>query len=256
MTRKSTEEDHIKVEKALEEEFNTESQEEIENSIKEDSKFTKKDARNIGIAVIIIVGVFVLLLSNLNTNDANPQNKLVKTVNELHLENLNGKLSDDRGYMYNGYSFVKYDGLWWTIIKLFDKGIQVPLHFGPQEVVDIPVSGSLTDKFNAGEEVHIGIDPKVTNKYYTLSISELSFNIASGVQRLPVGSCTEDDEACVGRPIISCENNPDNKPIIELVLGGEPKVTLDGACVKIQGSEYDLVKAVDRFLLRWYTIMP
>ena len=81
MTRKSAEEDHIKVEKALEEEFNTESQEEIENSIKEDSKFTKKDARNIGIAVIIIVGVFVLLLSNLNINDANPQNKLVKTVN-------------------------------------------------------------------------------------------------------------------------------------------------------------------------------
>lgn len=256
MTQKSTEEDHIKVEKALEEEFQTESQEEIEKSIKEDSKFTKKDARNIGIAVIIIVGVFVLLLGNLNVKDADQSNKLVKTVNELHMDNLNGKLSDDRGYMYNGYSFVKYDGLWWTIIKLFDKGIQVPLHFGPQEVVDIPISGLLTDKFNAGEEVHIGIDPKVTNKYYTLSISELSFNVASGVQRLPVGSCTENDEACVGRPIISCENNPDDKPIIELVLGGEPKITLDGACVKIQGSEYDLVKAVDRFLLRWYTIMP
>ncbi|MDP3990326.1 MAG: hypothetical protein Q8Q01_03915 [archaeon] len=255
MTEKSTD-DHILVEKALKEEFHTESQEELEKSIKEDSKLTKKDARNIGIAVLIIIGVFVLLLGNLDTKDTDSSNKLVKSVNELHMENLDGKLSGDRGYMYNGYSFVKYDGLWWTILKVFGKGIQVPLHFGPQEVADIPISGSLTDAFNNGEEVHIGIDPKVTNKYYTLSISELSFNVASGVQRLPVGSCTEEDEACIGRPIISCENNPENKPIIELILGGEPKVTLDGACVKIQGSEYDLVKAVDRFLLRWYTIMP
>lgn len=245
--------DPIKVGKALE---YPETQEEVELSIKEDAKLSKKDVKNIGIILAVVIGIFILALGSLDLADGDNTSGMVKSVDELHRANLAGELSEDRGYLYNGFSFVKYDGLWWTILKIMDERlVQVRLHFAPKELEEVTVLGELNDNFNKGEEVFIAIDPNVQDKYYTLAVSELSFNVASGVDRTPVGTCTEENEACVGRPILSCDNNQENKPTIELSLTGSPGVFYDGACVKLQGEEYALVKSVDRFLYEWYQVM-
>jgi hypothetical protein len=102
--------------------------------------------------------------------------------------------------------------------------------------------------------VYLAIDPEVVDKYYTLAISELSFNVVKGINRVPVGSCTKDNPACDNRTIVSCDNTQ-GKPVIELALSDKAEVKMEGTCIKISGREYELVKAVDRVLLKWYGVM-
>ena len=101
----------------------------------------------------------------------------------------------------------------------------------------------------------ITTDPRVANQYYTLAVTELSLNMAQGIGRTPDAACILDAKVCEGRPIMSCENTQGNA-VIELVLGGErPMVELDGGCIKLSGSNAELVKAVDRLLYKWYKVM-
>ena len=101
----------------------------------------------------------------------------------------------------------------------------------------------------------VSIDQEVYNKYYTLALSELSFNIAKGLDRSPIGSCTEENWACENRTIVSCENNPEKKPVIELAIDEEAGIELSETCIKIKGKDYEIVKAVNRLLYQWYGIM-
>jgi hypothetical protein len=249
--------DEIKIGQVIEKELDKEEQFEINKAIKEDLEdpdVDKGDAKNIIISVVVILGLFGLIFGGATFYNGITSAAVID-VDELHQENLEGDLDEDEGYVHNGYSFVKVDGLWWTEMDKFGTLLKVPLHFGPKELEEITIEGSLSQDFNVGEDVHIAIDPKVVNKYYTLSVSELSFNVVKGMDRRPVGSCTEEGIGCEDRPIISCDNNPDNKPVIELVLSEEPNIELNGACIKISGYDYDLVKGVDRILLQWYGIM-
>ena len=107
---------------------------------------------------------------------------------------------------------------------------------------------------DAVELYYCAIDPKTEDKFYTLGISELSFNMAKGVNRDPVGACIEENEACADYEVISCDNNG-GKPVVELVLGKTESVELKGTCMKITGKDMGFVKAVDRALLKWYGMM-
>ena len=205
--------------------------------------------------VLVIVGIFALLIGGFATYN-HFTSAVVVNVDELHQENLAGDLDKDEGYVYNGYSFVKADGLWWTEMNKFGSLLKIPLHFGPRELEEVTVSGRLDPQFNDGEQIFIAIDPDVRNKYYTLAISELSFNVVKGLDREPVGSCTTENWACDNRTVISCANNPEKKPVIELVDNGSAGLELSGMCIKITGSkDYDIVKAVNRLLYQWYGVM-
>ena len=125
------------------------------------------------------------------------------------------------------------------------------VHFDPKHVIDIPITGVLDPLFNKGDEVYISIDPNIANKFYTLAIAEVSFNIAKGIDRTPVGACTETNEDCKAHEILSCENTQ-GKPVVELAFGDKEKVELIGTCIKITGNELALVEAVDRALYKWY----
>lgn len=219
-------------------------------------KATEESAsgKEIVIVVAALLGVFVLFFAGFKAYNHFTAAAVV-SVDDLHQENLENNLDEKEGYIYNGFSVVKADGLWWTEVKIGDRLVKTPLHFGPKEVESISTSGKLDQKFNLGEEVYIAIDPNVTNKYYTLAVSELSFNVVKGLRRAPVGSCTEENEACDNRTIISCANNPKNKPVIELDLDNQSGIELIGACIKISGNDFDLVKGVDRLLYQWYGVM-
>lgn len=212
------------------------------------------DARNLMILLGIIIGTLALIFGGMALYNNFNQEKVID-IDELHTQNLQNKLSEEEGYMYNGFSFVKADGLWWTELSLGEERVKIPLHFGPKEVEFVQVTGTLDAEFNYGDEVYMTIDPKVSDKYYTLALSELSFNMAKGLKRSPVGACTETNWACDNRTIMSCANNTENRPLIELAVANETSIELIGSCIKISGQEYNITKAVDRLLYQWYGVI-
>ncbi|MBT3298076.1 hypothetical protein HN385_04065 [archaeon] len=232
--------------------------------IKEDSVVEEKvnptDTKYIIYAIIGLIAIIALIFGGFKLYD-NFNAPEVIDVDGLHQENLEGDLTDEEGYVYNGFSFVMADGLWWTEVLITGTEsntlLKVPLHYGPADLENVTYEGGVDENFNTGDDVYIAIDPNVTNKYYTLALSELSFNVVKGVTRRPVAACTFNHTSCVDREILSCDNNPDNLPLIELALTNETEasVELDGACIKISGNDYDLVRAVDRLLLEWYGVM-
>ncbi len=249
--------DENKFGQAMEKELEKEEVLEIEKAIEEDldePEADKSDAKGILITVVILIGIFALFIGGFKFYNGITTAAVID-VDELHQDNLQGNLDEEEGYVFNGYSFVKVDGLWWTEMDKFGTTLKVPLHFAPKELEEIEITGDLSPLFNLGEDVYVAIDPNVVNKYYTLAVSELSFNIVKGMDRKPVGSCTEVGYGCEERDIISCENNPNNLPVIELDLSQEPSVVIEETCIKVSGWEYGIVKAVDRLLYQWYGVM-
>lgn len=228
-----------------------------EVQIKEETTLKEKghdsDTRSILILVGVSIALFLIIISGFSLYN-NLTSSAVVGLDDLHKENLDGKLEEEEGYTYNGYSFVKADGLWWTEVNKFGTRLKIPLHFAPKELEDIKFQGNLDPAFNEGDKVYIAIDPNVVSKHYTLAISELSFNLVKGMDRIPVGSCTEEHPACEGREIINCET-ANGKPVVELALDPEQKIELIGTCIKVSGTEFDLVKGVNRVLYQWYDIM-
>ncbi len=245
--------EEIKIGERIEKDLAQERHEDVKASHK-DGYGEGSDNLKILLVIAFVVGLFVLSIGGFKVYNQLTAASVVN-VDDLHDENLVGSLNEEEGYVYNGFSFVKVDGLWWTELTRFNTLLKIPLHFGPRDVEEISFSGQLTPEFNVGEWVHVAIDPNVQDKHYTLALSELSFNMAKGINRGPIGSCTEENWACENRTIVSCENNPENKPVIELALAEETGVELQGPCIKISGSGYDLVKAVDRVLYHWYGVI-
>ena len=228
-------------------------EETLSEAVDEDLYGSSSDTKSIFILVGVTLAIFIVAISGFtfynNLTSAN-----VVSIDQLHGENLNNKLDEEVGYVYNGFSFVKVDGLWWTELNKFGTRLKVPLHFAPRELEDIPIKGKFNEKFNEGDSVYVAIDPNVISKYYTLSISELSFNLVKGMERTPVGSCTEENEACEDRDIINCET-ANGKPVIELSYTENTGIEFIDTCIKISGTNYDIVKSVNRLLYTWYGIM-
>jgi len=215
----------------------------------------KKKERKQLITIIVVVAILLALgsgtFSLLKTSNV-PQ-KLA--VDQLHDLNRQGKLSPERGYMYGDNSIVMNEGLWWSDVFLWGTMFKVPLHFGPKDVETVVITGELNSSFNDEPDVYVAINPEVSDKYYTLAISELSLNLAKIMNRAPLGACTQENEnVCIEREIINCSQTG-GKPVIELEYSEVPSVQLDGSCIKITGQGYNLTKAVDRLLYQWYGIM-
>lgn len=231
-------------------------QAEIDSLEKEanDLEISGNEGKNILIMLSILIGVFVLVFAGFSAyNYFN--GAIVVDVDQLHQDNLDGELSDEEGYFYNGFSFVKVDGLWWTEINGYGTKIKIPLHFGPKELEDVNISGQLGAQFNAGNALFITFNPDVRNKYYNLASSELIFNIAKGLEIEVIGACTKNASGCDNRTIISCKTAR-NLPVIEMIEDeNETGIILDSNCIKIIGNDYDIVKAADRLLYQWYGIM-
>ncbi len=239
---------------ATKEEIIIEEPNHLHDPIADDSFGSASNTKNLLILIGITVILFVIVISGFSVYN-NLTSAGVVSLDELHQKNLQGQL-DERaeGYVYGGFSFVKAEGLWWTEINKFGTRLKIPLHFAPRELEQVKFTGDLNPQFNDGEDVFVAIDPKVTNEHYTLAISELSFNLVKGMDRRPIGSCTEDHEACIGREIINCAT-ANGRPVIELIISETPEIEFQDTCVKIKGTGWDLVKEVNRLLYHWYGIM-
>ena len=219
----------------------------------EEGSNNKGDGKSLLLTVGVIIGIFALIFVGItfySTSQSTPV-----TMEEMHQANMDGDLDETQGYIYNGFSFIKTDGLWWTDVRARNKIVRTPLHFSPKELEDIEITTSIDENFNKGENIYIAINPQTINKYYTLGISEFSMNIAKGINRIPVGSCSSEDPVCDNRSIISCENNPENKPVVQLEIAEETSIEMEGTCIKVSGQDMDFVRAIDRLLYQWYGVM-
>lgn len=206
------------------------------------------------IMVAAIAVIFIAIIAFVPVkNYFFPPTGQVISINDLFQMNLQGDLPEDQGYIYNGYSFVLYDGLWYTQIQQDNKLFQVPLHFGPKDLEDIPITGELHESFHYGD-IYITFDPLITSDYVSTSIGELTQNLAVIIQRKPVGACTRNEtDACHDRPIINCTNT--KSPVVYFDYNDGPALELKGNCLVLKGQEYDILKATDRAILQWYKIM-
>lgn len=217
-----------------------------EEETKEDSP---KDTKKLLILIGIVVGCFALFF--LIRFVYSPTGGAV-TIDELHKQNLEGKTSDIN-YLYNGFSFVYVNGLWYTQVQGENTLFDIPLHFGPKELEEILVIGGVDNSFRKNE-VYITFNPLSQDmQYIALSSAELSLNLVKGLGIIPVAACIKNEtDACKDRPIITCDSG---EAAIFIKRANQTMVRLDGNCVILQGKGWGLVKATDRFLLKWYGIM-
>lgn len=159
---------------------------------------------------------------------------------------------------YNAFIFEQRDGLWHTEWQLENQTYLLSLRYNPYEVENVPVRGAFDPAFNEFRQTHIAFDPLVPTfqfKWLTLGASELGLSLARALQRDIVAACTRNEtEECYTRPIVSCPD-PD-RAVILLEAEGAPEIIVEGTCVRLRGTELELLKSVDKFLYKWYQIIP
>jgi len=205
-------------------------------------------------ALVAVVAAFIVVfLFFKNVAVERPQ-----TIEDLHALNLQGKLDPEEGYVYNQFSFVELDGLWYTLIQnpTGTEQYSIPLHYGPRELEGIQAAGRLDDPlFNEEIEYFITFDPEGENlQYVALAVSEFDQNIIKVLGKLPVAACSENKTLpCQTRPIMMCDNT--DRPVVYFKQKSPAQVIYDSNCIVVQGNGTDLVRATDRLLYGFYGIM-
>jgi hypothetical protein len=164
--------------------------------------------------------------------------------------------TDAQSYSYNGYNFIRKDGMWRTEVRSGNTRYDVELYFSPNELKDIPVSGSIGNAFKA-EQYYITFDPEDENlTFVALSIAQLDTSLIKSFGKELIAACSSNaSEDCDSRPIVSCDT-PHDIPVFFVKEDDAPSVSIGEDCTVIKGKGWELVKAAERFLLKAYKIMP
>ena len=183
----------------------------------------------------------------------------ILSVDELHQKNLAGELDEDEGYVYNGYSFVKYDDFWNTEIKSSstNQTYSMMFRFGPREVENISIEGSLNiSLFNDATSYYGTFNPLGFGGDFsavTLAVSDFHIGMTKVFQKTPIAACDRNEtRACSTRPIVRCDTTQDLVFYVE--ENTKPRVIFDNNCIIVQGQGFDVVRAVDRTLFQLYGI--
>lgn len=247
--------EEIKEETAPEKEviMSAEPKEEIKDTFADNTEDDKKDTKRLVYVIGAVILCFAVILGFMFMNKSNDDR--IITIDDLHAQNAAGTLDPNLGYMYNGFSFVRQQNLWYTQVqsKINNTVFDVPLHYGPKELEEIPVVGSL-DKTFISKDVYITFDPtSLDMQYIALAAAELSLSFVKGIGVVPKAACTsKETDACSDRPIIDCNSG---KPTIYIKQSEANMVRLLGNCAVVQGSKENIVKSADKFLLMQYGIM-
>ncbi len=181
----------------------------------------------------------------------------IKTIDDMHRLNLQGKLKPKEGYVYKGYSFVWANNLWYTQIQAGNTIISIPLHYGPRDLENITLTGEFnTTLFNSMPGYYVTFDPLGSDfSHVALAVGELNQNFIKAFGKAPVAACDKNETAaCEARPIITCENTK-GRPVVYVKEEDETKIIFDGNCMIIQGRGLEIVRAVDKVLMIFYSIL-
>ncbi len=216
----------------------------------EPEKDSSKDTRNL---LILIGSIALIFLIFVGLRFIFTPEKHELTIEDLHKANLEGKLLPEQGYMYHGYSFVNYAGIWHSQVQKGNTMYDITFNYDPKSVENITVEGKL-QRFSQ-TQVYITFDTNATApKYITVANAGLSMSLAKGFQYNLTATCTNNESSvCQNNGVVTCDDK--DKPVIYFKESNETKIVLEDNCVTIQGYGPDLVRAKDRLLLRWYGIL-
>ena len=162
-----------------------------------------------------------------------------------------------QSYSYNNFIFTNVTGLWYTeILKAGTNDVyKVPLHFGPRDLQDISIEGDV-NSFKNNTKVYITFEPNGTDfSFIALAASELSINLAQTLNITPVAACTNNEsDACQGRPAVNCKEY--GEPAIYLRYDNQTRIHVENNCIFLEGQGVEVVRAADRLLLKWFSVMP
>ncbi|MFC1723201.1 hypothetical protein ACFL0V_03605 [Nanoarchaeota archaeon] len=211
---------------------------------------SKKDTKKLLIAVFVIFALFAAVfgVAYLRSGEDEPL-----TIDGLHTLNVKGKLAEEEGYLYNGFSFVKYNDVWYTQVEKGNTIYDITFNNDPRSVEQIPVSGNLGG-FASDNKVFVTFDPEGEDlKFVAVANYGLSRSLVRAFGYEMKAGCTKNvTKACGSAGVITCDDK--DKSVIFFREADDPAILLKGNCVVVQGSGEDIVRAKDRLLLRWYGI--
>jgi len=143
--------------------------------------------------------------------------------------------SPDKRIIYNGFEFVKENGLWMADIK----GLQFSFRYNPKQTKDLEnidfIIKDINDYYN---------QPLYIYSENTEAETEIYRNLDQVVLRRQY-ACLE--EKCIENfpnfPIKTCEDN-----FIIIEKSEDAGIKQNQSCIFIQGKQEDLTKLTDRFL--------
>jgi hypothetical protein len=227
--------------------------EEKEKPKTKDVKVELKSDRTLITVAVMIILVFAIVLGSKYIVPEPPG-----TIDELHEFNLKGKLKPDRGYIYNSYSFVKLEDLWYTQLlspsgsRLYD----IQFRYGPREVEDIGINGKLDSKiFNDAEEYYVTFNPSGSDfSSVALAVGDFNQQMVNVFFKNPIAACDRNGTlVCVDRPIITCDSTEDM--VLYVKEANSSRIYFDDNCIVIEGSGFDLLKGINRVLYDFYKII-
>jgi hypothetical protein len=226
--------------------------EEANKPEEEPSPKSSEKALIIGIAIIVLLFVAVIAFGIFNKPKP-------KTLEELHVLNLKGKLKPEQGYVYKGvYSFITSDNLWYTQLTS-PKGTKLyslALRYSPRDLKDIVIEGNLNGEFfNNKTEFYVTFNP--TGKDFSsigLAVADFNTHMSKVFEKKPIAACDRNEtEPCKNRPIVTCEDK--GKLVLYVKESEKFRTYYNNNCIVVEGNGFDLVKGVDRILYNLYNIM-
>jgi hypothetical protein len=242
------------------EENNTEEREEgtiAEEEIKPESEESSKKKDHTFIYAIVII--FIILLFIIFLPRFVPPKSAIVDLDELHQQNLQGKLSKDKGYIHNGlYSFVYYDNLWNTQLQTANatRVFDMKFHYRPIDVEDIDIVGELNRSALARyKNFFMTFNPLDEDmNYIGVAIGETDFIMIQVFGKGVISACTHNEsDACTDRPIVEC--NSTSAPVFYFASEEETNVLYLNNCIILSGKREDILRATDRMLFDLLGIM-
>jgi len=216
---------------------------------------TKKSSdKALIISIVVIALLLISIISYSILNKPEP-----KTLEDLHVLNLKGKLKPEQGYVYKGiYSFINFENLWYTQLKS-PKGTKVysmALRYSPRDLKDIVIEGALnTEFFNNQSEFFVTFNPIGTDfSYVGLAVADFDTHMIKVFEKKPIAACDRNEtEVCKTRPIVTCDDT--DKLVLYIKESERFRTYYNNNCIVVEGNGFDLVKGVDRVLYNLYNIM-
>ena len=182
-----------------------------------------------------------------------------KTLEDLHVENLKGKLKPEQGYVYEGvYSFVTLDNLWYTQLTS-PKGSKIyslALRYSPKDLKDIAIEGNLDKEFfDSKSEFFVTFNPTGREfSFVGLAVADFNTHMSKVFEKNPIAACDRNEtEPCKNRPIVTCDDK--DKLVLYVRESEKFRAYYNGNCIVVEGRGLDLVKGVDMILYNLYNIM-
>lgn len=206
----------------------------------------------ISIAAIALLFIGIIAYSVLNKQQP-------KTLEDLHVLNLQGKLKPSQGYVYKGvYSFVTLDNLWYTQLKSPQgtKIYNMALRYSPKDLKGIVIEGQLnTEFFNNQNEFFVTFNPTGKDfSYVSLAVADFDTHMSKVFEKNPIPACDRNETiSCKTRPIVTCSDK--DKLVLYIKEADKFRVYYNSNCIVVEGNGLDLVKGVDRVLYNLYNIM-